>query len=202
VDNFNYASLHTPIKAYSFTNAPNAIRYLMVRFKTGNLKETLHQYEAAFKKVIPDAPFDYTFLDSQLKSLYLADQQTASVLLAFSVLAIFVGCLGLFGLVTFIAEKRTKEIGVRKVLGASVPSLVRLLCLDFVKLVIVAFVIACPVAYWGFGKWLNNFAYRIDIQWWMFALGGLIAAVIAIFTVSTQAVRAALVNPVHSLRNE
>ncbi|HEU4551509.1 MAG TPA: FtsX-like permease family protein [Chitinophaga sp.] len=202
VDNFNYASLHTPIKAYSFTNAPNALRYLMVRFKTGNLKETLHQYEAAFKKVIPDAPFDYTFLDSQLKSLYLADQQTASVLLAFSVLAIFVGCLGLFGLVTFIAEKRTKEIGVRKVLGASVPSLVQLLCIDFVKLVIAAFIIACPVAYWGFGKWLDNFAYRIDIQWWMFALGGLIAVVIAMFTVSTQAIRAALVNPVHSLRNE
>jgi len=145
---------------------------------------------------------DYTFLDSHLKSLYLADEQMASILTAFSLLAILVGCLGLFGLATYTAEKRMKEIGVRKVMGATVPSLVRLLCKDLVKLVLVAFVIACPLAYWGFGKWLENFTYRIDLQWWMFGMRGLMAVVIAICTVSTQAIRAAIANPIHSLRSE
>ncbi len=202
VDNFNFSSLHDAIGAYAFTNTPQRLRYLLVRFATGDLRTTLQQYEQAFKQVAPDAPFDYTFLDSHLKSLYLADQQTASVLLAFSILAIFVGCLGLFGLAAFTAEKRTKEIGVRKVLGATVTSLVRLLSLDFVRLVAVAFVIACPLAYWGFSRWLDNFAYRIDIQWWMFALAGLAAVAIALLTVGWQAIRAAVANPVASLRDE
>ncbi|WP_262249767.1 ABC transporter permease [Parapedobacter soli] len=202
VDNFNFSSLHESIGAYAFTNTPQTLRYLLVRFTTGDLRTTLQQYEQAFKQVVPDAPFDYTFLDSHLKRLYLADQQTASVLLAFSILAIFVGCLGLFGLAAFTAEKRTKEIGVRKVLGATVPSLVQLLSLDFVKLVAVAFIIACPLAYLGFSKWLDNFAYRIDIQWWMFAVAGLAAVVIALLTVSWQAIRAAVANPVDSLRDE
>lgn len=202
VDNFNYTSLHNPMGAYAFTNAPQALRYLLVRFTTGNLRTTLSQYEEAFKKVVPNAPFDYTFLDSHLKSLYLADRQTASVLLAFSVLAVFVGCLGLFGLAAFTAEKRTKEIGVRKVFGATVSSLVRLLSIDFVKLMIAAFVIACPVAYWGFSKWLESFAYRIDIEWWMFGLAGLAATTIALATVSWQAIRAAVADPVDSLRDE
>jgi len=202
VDNFNYASLHDPMGAYAFTNTPEALRYLLVRFTTGDLRTTLQQYEQAFKQVVPNAPFDYTFLDSHLKSLYLADKQTASVLLAFSVLAVFVGCLGLFGLAAFTAEKRTKEIGMRKVLGATVNSLVRLLSVDFVKLVVMAFVIACPLAYWFFSKWLEDFAYHIDIQWWMFALAGLGAVVIALLTVSYQAIKAALANPVESLRNE
>jgi len=202
VDNFNYASLHNPMGAYAFTNTPQRLRYLLVRFATGDLRTTLRQYEQAFKQVVPDAPFDYTFLDSHLESLYLADRQTASVLLAFSILAVFVGCLGLFGLAAFTAEKRTKEIGVRKVLGATVTSLVRLISLDFVKLVVVAFVIACPLSYWGFSRWLDNFAYRIDIQWWMFAAAGLAAVVIALLTVSFQAIKAAVANPVESLRDE
>jgi len=202
VDNFNYASLHSPIGAYAFTNTPQPLRYLLVRFTTGDLRSTLSQYEEAFKKVVPDASFDYTFLDSHLKNLYLADRQTASVLLVFSVLAVLVGCLGLFGLAAFTAEKRTKEIGVRKVLGATVASLVRLLSVDFVKLVLMAFLIACPLAYWGFGKWLENFAYHIDIEWWMFGLAGLAAAGIALATVSWQAIRAAMADPVDSLRDE
>ncbi|WP_134088491.1 ABC transporter permease [Olivibacter sp. XZL3] len=202
VDNFNYSSLHNPMGAYAFTNVPEALRYLMVRFSTGDLRNTLIQYEEAFKQVVPNAPFDYTFLDSHLKSLYLADRQTASVLLAFSALAVLVGCLGLFGLAAFTAEKRTKEIGVRKVLGATVPSLVRLLSIDFVKLVLVAFLIACPLAYWAFSKWLENFAYRIDMEWWMFGLAGLTASFIALATVSWQAIRAAVADPVNSLRDE
>jgi putative ABC transport system permease protein len=202
VDNFNYSSLHSPVGLYCFTNSWGGLRYFLVRFKTGNLKETMQQYEAAYKEILPEAAFDYTFLDTHLKSLYLADEQMSTILMSFSLLAIMVGCLGLFGLATFTAEKRTKEIGVRKVLGATVPSLVRLLCTELVRLVLVAFVIACPLAYWGFDKWLQNFAYRIDMQWWMFGLAGLMAFVIALLTVSTQAIRAAVANPVHSLRSE
>lgn len=202
VDNFNYASLHTPVAAYAFTNAPESIRYLMVRFVTGDLRETVQQFEQAYKRAVPDSPFDYTFLDSQLKSLYLDDQRASAVLLAFSVLAIFIGCLGLFGLAAFTAEKRTKEIGVRKVLGATVSSLVKLLSIDFVRLVLLAFLIACPIAYWLFSKWLENFAYHIDIQWWVFALSGLAAVAIALLTVSWQAIRTALANPVKSLKDE
>lgn len=202
VDNFNFTSLHSPMGAYAFTNTPQRLRYLLVRFTTGDLRTTLRQYEEAYKKIIPDAPFDYTFLDSHLKSLYLADRQTASVLLFFSTLAILVGCLGLFGLAAFMAEKRTKEIGVRKILGASIPSLVGLLSMDFVKLVAIAFVIACPLAYWGFSKWLNDFAYRIELEWWMFAIAGSAALLIALLTVSWQAIWAAVANPVDSLRDE
>jgi putative ABC transport system permease protein len=202
VDNFNYSSLHTPVGVYNFNNAPYPIRYMIVRFTTGDLKATLQQYETAFKTVVPNAPFDYTFLDSRLKNLYLADQQTANVLTAFSILAICIGCLGLFGLAAFTAEKRTREIGVRKVLGATVPSLVSLLCRDLVRLVLLAFILACPIAWWGFGHWLDNFAYRISIQWWMFGLAGMVAMVIAIFTVSSQAIRVAIANPVNSLRRE
>lgn len=202
VDNFHYASLHSPVGAYAFTNAPESLRYLLVRFETGNLSETLRQYEAAYQKAVPASPFDYAFLDGQLESLYRSDRQAASVMQAFSGLAIFIGCLGLFGLAAFMAEKRTKEIGVRKVLGASVASLVRLMSAEFVTLVAVAFAIACPLAYWVFGKWLENFAYHIDISWWMFAVAGLMSVSIALLTVSWQAVRAALANPVRSLRSE
>lgn len=202
VDNFNFSSLHTPIGPYCFSNSWGGLRYVLVRFKTGDLGETMRKYEAAYKEILPEGAFDYTFVDSELKNLYLADEQMAAVVTAFSVLAILVGCLGLFGLATYTAEKRTKEIGVRKVMGATVFSLVRLLCFDLVKLVLLSFCIACPLAYWGFGKWLENFAYRIDMQWWMFGLGGLMAVVIALCTVSTQAIRAAIANPIRSLRSE
>lgn len=202
VDNFNFASLHTPVAAYAFTNAPESIRYLMVRFTTGDLRETIRQYERAYKQAVPDSPFDYTFLDSQLQSRYREDQQASAVLLAFSILAIFIGCLGLFGLAAFTAEKRTKEIGVRKVLGASVTSVVKLLSADFVRLVLLAFVVASPIAYWLFSKWLDNFAYHIDIPWWVFAVAGLAAVLVALATVSWQAIRAAVANPVDSLRDE
>lgn len=117
-------------------------------------------------------------------------------------MAIFVGCLGLFGLSTFTVEKRSKEIGIRKVLGATVPSLLGLLSLDYIKLIIVAFIIAGPIAYWGFSKWLENFAYRINMEWWMFALAGLGALVIALITVSSQTIKVSVANPVDSLRDE
>lgn len=202
VENFNFLSLHNPMGAYAFTNAPESIRFLMVRFKTGDLHQSIAQFEAAFKKSVANAPFDYQLLDSHLDQLYRADRQTASIILSFSLFAVLIGCLGLFGLAAFTAEKRVKEIGVRKVLGASVQSIVSLLSIDYVRLVSIAFLIACPIAFWLANKWLENFAYHIELSWWIFAAAGLAAIAIALLTVSFQAIKAALANPVTSLRNE
>jgi putative ABC transport system permease protein len=134
--------------------------------------------------------------------MYRTEQRVGKIALTFSMLAIFIACLGLFGLATFIAEQRTKEIGIRKVLGASVQGIVQLLSKDFIKLVAIAFVIAAPLAWWAMHTWLQDFAYRINIEWWMFAAAGFSALFIALITVSFQAIRAAIMNPVKSLRTE
>ena len=131
-----------------------------------------------------------------------AEQQTGKLFITFAVFAIFIACLGLFGLVTYAAEQRTKEIGIRKVLGASVGGIVAMLSKDFAKLVLIASVIAFPVAWWAMNKWLQSFAYRINISWWVFVIAGIAAIVIALITVSFQAIKAAIANPVKSLRTE
>jgi len=134
--------------------------------------------------------------------MYNAEQQTGKLFITFAVFAIFIACLGLFGLVTYAAEQRIKEIGIRKVLGASVGTIVTMISKDFVKLVLIAFVIAFPVGWWMMNKWLQGFAYRTNISWWVFALAGLLTIAIALITVSFQAIKAALANPVKSLRTE
>src|SRR5690606_20939514 len=141
-------------------------------------------------------PFTYAFMDDLFRHTYAAEQETAIILNMFTVLTILVACLGLFGLATFMAEQRTKEIGIRKVLGATVAQVTQLLSKDFLKLVLVASLIAFPVAWIAMNHWLDNFAYRINIQWWMFAVAGLAAVVIALLTISWQAIRAAVANPV------
>jgi len=151
---------------------------------------------------LPGQPFNFRFIDEEFDQQYRTERRIGSILGAFAGFAIFIACLGLFGLAAFTAEQRTKEIGIRKVLGASVGSVVSLLSRDFLKLVIVSLVIAFPVAYWAMKQWLADFAYRIDIQWWMFAVTGLVAIAIAFLTVSFQSIRAALANPVKSLRSE
>lgn len=150
----------------------------------------------------PDMPFSYQFLDESFDNMYRAEQRVGKVALSFALLAIFIACLGLFGLAAYMAEQRTKEIGVRKVLGASVTSITALLSKDFVKLVCIASLIAFPVAWWAMSTWLRDFAYRVNISWWVFALAGFIALLIAVLTVSSHAIKAALTNPVKSLRNE
>src|SRR5690606_38137076 len=145
---------------------------------------------------------EYHFLDQEYEALYQQETQTARVLNIFALITILVAAMGLFGLVTFTAQQRVKEIGIRKVLGASVISVVRMLSTDLVKLVLIAVVITSPVAWWAMNNWLDGFAYRIDIQWWMFAVAGLAAVVIALLTVSWQAIRAAIANPVERLRDE
>lgn len=203
VENFNFSSLHVPIGAYAFSNSPREpVRCLLVRFSTGILPQTMERFENTFKEVVPDSSFEYLFLDKNLETLYAAEQRTARIGLIFSVLAIFVACLGLFGLAAFTAEQRRKEIGIRKVLGASVFSITKLLSKDFILLVFLAFVIAFPIALWVMEKWLQDFAYRIELGWLVFFLAGTLAVVIALVTVSLQAVKAAISNPVDSLRTE
>ena len=147
-------------------------------------------------------PFEYSFIDEGLQQQYAADQTLANIISAFTLITLFISCLGLFGLAAFAAEQRTKEIGIRKVLGASVAGITGLLAKDFLKLVVFAIVIAAPIAWWSMNKWLQDFAYRIEIQWWVFLLAGAGAIVIAFLTVSFQSVKAGLANPVKSLRSE
>ena len=146
--------------------------------------------------------FSYTFVDDHLNRLYASEDEVRTIFSVFSLLAIVIACLGLFGLSAFIAEQRTKEIGVRKVLGASVAGIVVLLSKDFLKLVGLAFVVAMPLVYLALRRWLEDFAYRIEISWWIFLMAGLIALLVALLTVSYQAIKAALANPVRSLRYE
>ena len=141
-------------------------------------------------------------MDDDFNATYEAEQRVGKIALSFSVLAIFIACLGLFGLVTYAAEQRTKEIGIRKVLGASVSNIVQLLSKDFLKLVFLSAVVAFPLAWWAMHQWLQDFAYRINIGWWVFVIAGFTAVFIALITVSFQAVRAALANPVDNLRTE
>ncbi|MBQ4913020.1 ABC transporter permease [Maribacter sp. MMG018] len=202
VDDFNFTSLHTPIGAYAFTNNDTEYKgYALVRF--GNYSpDFLNQLERTFKAVDPETVFDYSFLDKNIEKLYEREQRTIRVGLIFCGLAILVACLGLFGLAAFMAEQRKKEIGIRKVLGASIFNVFKMLSTDFVKLVVLALAIAFPIAYWLSNRWLQEFAYHIEIYWWVFALTGLVALAITLFTISFQAIKAARSNPVKSLRTE
>lgn len=162
----------------------------------------ISQIENKWKAIAPGMPFSYRFLDESFNEMYNAEQRVGKIALIFSVLAIFIACLGLFGLATFIAEQRTKEIGIRKVLGASVHGIVQMLSKHFIILVGIAFIFAAPVAWYFMHQWLQDFAYRIEISWWVFAIAGFAALFIALITVSFQAIRAALMNPLKSLRTE
>jgi putative ABC transport system permease protein len=155
-----------------------------------------------WRELFPGIPFEHSFLDEDFAKLYESEQTLARILSAFTLIAILVSCLGLFGLATFAAERRTKEIGVRKVLGATVAGITALLAKDFLKLVVIAIFIASPVAYYLMEQWLVDFAYRIDLQWWIFAGAGVLAVVVAFLTVSFQSIKAALANPARSLQSE
>jgi putative ABC transport system permease protein len=201
VKNFHFESLRRGISPLALTLTPNsgaAVFRLGVNDPTALMK----RIEATWKQLAPGQPFSYSFLEDDFEAMYRAEQRVGTLVLVFSVLAILVACLGLFGLAAYMAEQRTKEIGIRKVLGASVPGLVWLLSKDFLKLVFVALLIATPLAWWAMSRWLEDFAYRIDLEWWVFVLAGVLAIAIALLTVSFQSVKAALMNPVKSLRTE
>ena len=164
--------------------------------------DNLKKLEAIFKKYNPEYPFEYQFVDDEYAAKFKAEERTGTLAALFAALTIFISCLGLFGLATYMAENRIKEIGVRKVLGASISGITALLSKDFLKLVMISFVIASPVAWWMMHTWLQNYPYRVAIEWQVFVFAGVISFLISIITVSYQAIRAALANPVKSLRTE
>jgi len=175
--------------------------YLRIKSKS-NIEQALAKIEAAMKRNNPAYPFNYKFVDDQFNQMFLSETLISKLSRVFAVLAIIISCLGLFGLAAYTAERRTKEIGVRKVLGASVSGIAALLSKDFIKLVAVSCIIAFPAAWWIMHSWLLNYQYRIEISWWIFLIAGLVAILITLFTVSFQAIKAAIANPVDSLRSE
>lgn len=201
VRNFNYESLRQNVGPLAFRLGNNSW-VTAFRLAPGNVENLLGAIETRFRKVAPGMPFNYTFLDESFDSMYRQEQRMGKVALSFAVLAIIIACLGLFGLVTYVAEKRTKEIGIRKVLGASLGNILALLSREFLLLVGIAFVIATPIAWWAMHNWLQGFAYRTPISFWVFALTGLAALGIALLTIGLKALRAAGANPVDSLRTE
>ena len=201
---FNFNSLHSEVAPFMLEyNTKNPfLTNLTVAANSKNYKSLLSQIEKIWKKDIPDAPFEYAFLDQEVQKQYETEITLANIINSFTLIAIFISCLGLFGLAAFSAEQRNKEIGIRKVLGASVSGIVQLLSKDFLKLVAIAILIATPISWWAMHKWLQSFAYKVDMSWWMFGLAGLLAICIALFTVSFQAIKAAISNPMRSLRSE
>jgi len=205
VKDFNYQSLKSEIGGYVYyamNKAPESLRTLLIRYNAKDLPQFVGQLQNAFKADMPNSSFDYEFLDSHVQNLYASEQHMASTATVFSVLAIFVACLGLFGLAAFIAEQRTKEIGIRKVLGASVTGITKLLTGDFLKLVIISIIIASPIAWYLMNKWLMSFSYRINVNVWAFVIAGFTAILFALLTISSHAIKAAIANPVKSLRSE
>ncbi|MES2732105.1 MAG: ABC transporter permease [Bacteroidota bacterium] len=200
---FNFNSLHHKIETLTI-NARKDFGYseMSVRIQAGQTPEAIKHVEATWNQLVPDRPFEYTFLDEHFSKLYQADKQVSQIVGVLAGLAIFISCMGLFGLASYTTEQRTKEIGIRKVLGATVSSIVRLLSKDFLKLVLLAFAVASPLAYYAVEHWLQDFAYRVDLGWWVFVVAGITALLIALLTVSYQAIKAALANPVKSLRAE
>lgn len=200
---FNFNSLHHKIETLCIFNFRDwGYSELSVKVNGAKSKEAIAYIQSTWNKLVPESDFSYQFLDDHFTELYRADSTVSELVGVLTILSIAISCLGLFGLATFTAEQRIKEIGIRKVLGASVMGIARLLSADFIKLVLIAILFAAPVAWWAVNTWLDDFAYRIDVEWWIFALAGLAAVVIALLTVSWQAIRAAVANPVDSLRDE
>jgi putative ABC transport system permease protein len=204
IKNFNYESLHTDIKPFGYTTDifGNRFSYAIVSVQSQNYSQLLKDVERAWTKMAPTVPFVYSFLDEEFQRNYEKERYTSRIIICFTIIAILIACLGLFGLVAFSAEQRTKEIGVRKVLGASITNIIALLAKEFILLVMIAIVVAVPLAWYGMSKWLEHFAFRIEMNWWMFFAAGIIAVIIALCTVSFQSIKAALANPVKSLRTE
>ena len=201
IKDFNFSSMHDKVGPLVMNMGDNR-GSLAVRLRGGNIFATQAQIESKWKSMANGVPFSYTFMDDDFNRLYESEKQTGQLFISFAVFAILIACLGLLGLVTYAAEQRTKEIGIRKVLGASVSGIVGLLSKDFALLIGIAAIIAFPLAWWAMYKWLQTFAYRTGIAWWIFLIAGFAALAIALLTVSIQTIRAAVANPVKSLRSE
>lgn len=202
MEDFNFESMRQNVAPLCLVLGNYNSSIIAIKISGADTKSVLDYVSAAWKSFSPNQPFRYTFLDESFANMYADVQRTGSIFTSFAVLAIIIACLGLFALSAFMAEQRNKEIGIRKVLGASVSGITTMLSKDFVKLVIISIVIASPVAHWAMTKWLQDFAYRISITWWMIASAAVAAIVIALVTISFQSIRAALMNPVKALRSE
>src|SRR5215218_6818359 len=199
---FHFTSLRNQIKPFAFMTRPGAQTSLVAKLSGQNITGAIAQLENKWKRFSSDRPFSYSFVDETFAQLYKSEKRFEKVFISLVILGIVIACLGLLGLATFAAQQRVKEIGIRKVLGASVANVVRLLSKDFIKLVIIAFAVAIPIAWFAVNQWLQDFAYRVDIKWWVFPLAGIIAVLIALFTISFQSIKAATANPVKNLRTE
>ncbi len=206
IKNFNYESLHQlirPLVIHLFDDSGYGYgQFVSVRTSSKDYQSVINSLENTWKKFAGNEAFNYNFLDQKLVHLYSAEQRTSKIVITFSILAIFIACLGLLGLAAFIIEQRTKEIGIRKVLGATVLEIVILLSKEFAKWVLIANIIAWPLAYFIMNNWLKDFAYRTNINPWIFVLSGITALLIALLTVSSHSIRAASANPIKSLRYE
>lgn len=202
VNDYNTHSLHQSIQPTVLGYSPDLIKSLAIKVNSSQVAGFIHKLNGEWKARYPDERLNYQFTDARIDQLYASEQVQQRLVWVASAVAILIGCLGLLGLISLSVLQRTKEIGIRKTLGASVSGIVSLLAGDFVRLVLIALVIACPLAGWAMNRWLQDFAYRVDMEWWMFAAAGLAALGIALITVSGQAIRAALANPVKSLRTE
>lgn len=201
VKDFHFESLHKPVEALVLNFVQNS-NFLSLRIDRSHVNDAVQHLETTWQRMIPNVPLDYAFVDNEVAEQYGNEQVAETLFTLFSSLSLFIACLGLFGLVSFMAEQKVKEIGIRKVLGASVPGIVALLSKDFLKLVFIAMLIAAPLAWYFMEQWLQDFAYRIDIRWWVFVLAGFAALTIALLTVGVRSLKAAFVNPVESLRSE
>lgn len=201
VQDFNFETMRTGIKPVAMVlgNSPTIVS---VKLRTADMQKTIAAVTGVWKSISPHQPFRYTFLDQRFAAMYDDVRRTGTIFTSFAILAIIVACLGLFALSAYMAEQRSKEISIRKVLGASVTQVTALISKDFVKLVVISVLVASPLAWWGMTKWLQDFAYRINISWWIFAAAGGLAVLIALITISFQSVKAAVANPVDSLRGE
>lgn len=199
---FNFASLHEKITPIVMFPEYDWFGKLLVKTSGKNTAKTIASIQDSWHKFYPNSPFEYHFLDQEFEALYKADRRTGAILTAFTIVTVFISCLGLFGLAVFSTRQRVKEIGIRKVLGAGIASIVGLVSFDFIKLVFIAILISSPLAWYAMHTWLQDFAFRVSIGWWVFALAGGAAALIAFLTVSYQSIKAALSNPVKSLRSE
>ena len=216
IKDFNFESLHTKVKPLLLTILPDSVfrrvenvsinlppqPRITVRLKAGSVTANINMLQKVWKEVAPAQDFDYKFLDESIAAQYQTEKRTNIIVKIASMLSVFIACMGLFGLATLAVTRRTKEIGIRKVLGAKASTLVVLLAKDFIKLVGIAAVIAFPLAWWFMNDWLKDFAYRVNIQWWVFFIAALLVMLITLLTVSIQAIRAALANPVEALRTE
>ena len=202
VKDFNDRSLRNNVAPLLIATNATMYRQTAIKLATTNISSTMRSIKKIWQRTFPDYVYEYRFLDDKIASFYKQENQLAQLYKIFAAIAIFLSCLGLYGLASFMAVQRIKEVGIRKVLGATVGNIVYLFSKEFIILIAIAFAIATPLAWYFMHQWLQDYAYRIDIDWWVFAASGLVAIIIALATISFQAIKAAVANPVKSLRTE